>query len=102
DDPSGTKESWYRVYFLDASDKESLPSTPITGAFRVEYLPALHEVGSLARTRTKSDGGELGTFTTGTRPQSYAVRDLIRQAGNDVAAEIGYRVPPNVNGAAKN
>jgi hypothetical protein len=102
DDPDGTTDSWYTVRFVDAAARETQPSTPITGAYRVLYLPALHEVGSLSRTRTKVDSGELGTFTTLTRPTSADVRDLIRQAGNDVAAKVGYAVPGNVLEAAKN
>lgn len=101
-DVNATETTWYQVYFVDTGGAPSLPSTPITGAYRVTYLPALHEIGSLARTRTKTDAGEIGTFTTQTRPTSSEVRDLIRQAGNDVAAKIGYAVPANVLEGAKN
>jgi hypothetical protein len=101
-DTNGTPETWYRVYFKDQAGRQSLPSTPITAAFRVTYLPALHEVGSMNRSRTRTPGGqELGTFTSATRPTSSDVRDLIRQAGNTVANSVGRDVPPRFQEAAR-
>jgi hypothetical protein len=102
-DVSGTTDTWYRVYFKDGANRQSLPSTPITAAYRVTYLPALHEVGAQNRTRTRTEGGfELGTFTSATRPTSAEVRDLIRSAGNTVAAKVGRDLHPKFAEAAKN
>jgi hypothetical protein len=87
--------------FLDAADVETLPSTPVAGLYRITYLPSIQEVGSLARSRTKTDAGELGTFTSATRPTSAGVRDLVRQAGNDIASVVGWAVPVKVSEIAR-
>lgn len=48
--------------------------------------PALEEVGSILRARTRSDetGAESGTFSAGTRPTSTEVLELMEQAKAEV------------------
>jgi hypothetical protein len=89
-------DGWYRVTFIDASGNDSAPTFPLrfTEDTSLPYLPALSDVGSIMRARTRdSTGAEKGTFTSDTRPTGSEMTTIIRNAGRDVELKIGHKVP---------
>jgi hypothetical protein len=95
---------WYYVVFTDSQDRETQPTAPEQNAPRLdeEYLPSLQEVGLINRGRTiDSNGNELGTFNSETRPDDEGVIGLIGQAGTDVRDKIGGVIPADLRLKAK-
>lgn len=63
-----------------------------------QWAPSVQDVANLLRARTVSrNGGELGSFSSLTRPTDVEVSGLIDQAYNDVVNAIGQitAVPSN-------
>jgi hypothetical protein len=59
----------------------------------VAFLPDPADVSALLPARTYvDDGGEVGSFTSETRPTAGQVQTLINSAGNEVAARLGQEV----------
>jgi len=88
-------EGWYYVEFEDATGDKS-PTEPIHNVQdpAAGFLPLVSDVGAILRARTKdSNGNELGTFTTTTRPTFNQVQILISDAARDVTGLVDYDIP---------
>lgn len=59
-----------------------------------EWTPSVANVGEILRARTKdTNGNEVGTFTSSTRPTEAQVTGLITTANGDLASEVGTDIP---------
>jgi hypothetical protein len=66
-----------------------------------DWAPSPSDVGAVLRSRTKdTNGNELGTFTSDTRPTDSGVNDLIETAVADLASDVGT-VPDELQDAAR-
>lgn len=79
---------------------EELQVAPIPSTV-VGFLPTADDVAVLERARTRTDAGELGEFTSQTRPTLAQVNGTIKQAGEHVAAILGPTVPVAAAGMAR-
>jgi len=94
---SAAEDSWFYVIFGDADGDMMLPTAPIQNERPLElpqYMPTLSEVGALVRARTKdSNGKELGTFSSDTRPTASVVMELVQAAARDIISSVDYDIP---------
>jgi hypothetical protein len=66
-----------------------------------DWAPSPSDVGAVLRSRTKdTNGNELGTFTSDTRPTDGQVNELIETAVADLSSDVGT-VPDKLQDAAR-
>lgn len=89
-------EGWYRVFFEDADADQSTPTNPVQNkdeAFPT-FTPSIGSVGALLHARTKdTNGNELGTFTSETRPTNTQVAQIIGTAVHNVGTALKGTIP---------
>lgn len=89
------EQGWYRLTFLDATGNfvyvDPIHNIKDAGP---EFMPTLHQLGSLLRARTvDANSREQGTFTDTTRPTNIEAVELARQAAEDLATAVGNNIP---------
>jgi hypothetical protein len=96
------EEAIWGFVWLDAEGHEATTEAPVYNpeegfpeVHRVWVTPTVEEVAVLEATRTiGSSPGEQGTFTSDTRPTRAQVEAIIRQAVDDVLAQLLPRLKP--------
>lgn len=92
---------WYRVTFVDAEGDTTAPSDPEFNGAESGITPRLDEVAALLRARTSAFGGEVGTFTSDTRPTATQVAQIIETAAADIVARADAPIPDRLVGQAR-
>lgn len=90
-----SQQGFFTLTFLDASGASSQPLMQVMNQ-PSEIRPAISELGAFMRARTVaagSGGGELGTFTTATRPTAAEADQTIDQAVSAVLMQTGADIP---------
>lgn len=98
------ERGFYRVRFSDATADVSSWSEPMENAALPTWAPAVREIASLMRARTKDrNSQELGMFTTETRPTAEEVEEEIENQAGWVAMLVGFApTSSTIRTAAKN
>lgn len=98
------EQGFYRVRFVDQTGDLSVWSAVMQNAALPDWSPAVREVASLMRARTKdSSSNEVGTFNQQTRPTAEQVEEEIENQAGFIAAIVGFApLDANVRTAAKN
>lgn len=65
-----------------------------------DWIPSVDDVGAVIRSRTKSAGIELGTFTDDTRPTRVEVQPLIDTVTSRISAKCG-KIPDDIQAFAR-